>query len=260
MPRTEFYLASIQTNPDKVGEYIQEASQLGVEIKAPDINISNADISIVDNSIYFGLHNVKGVGKQAAIYVVYLRERYKSIRNREHLDDILEDEMIFWEVNRKGKSPKQKLGKGAIDALEQAGCFDNVQECINLQERSVLQKELLGISFVDVYTPLTESFSSAIKGLKPLPEFAEEGLYSGYGIISELDIRKTRADAKPGFANKEYAVATIDWQMNTCKVTCFDLREDLQVGSFWLMRVSINSRGATMKDGKCLTKIEGIAS
>lgn len=251
MPKTEFFLASIQTNPEQVGEYIAEAKSMGVDISAPDINVSDVDISISGTNIVFGFFNVKNVGKAAAQYLVKLRDKWGPFASRDHLDGILEDEIIFWEHSgSKGRSPKQKLGKGAVDALDNAGCFDKLTECPDLLLRSKLQKELLGISFVDVYSPLLKTHAQMLQGLKPISEFSGEG--DTYGIISEVDIRKTRADSKPGFANKTYAVLTMEWQMQTAKVTTFEYREDMVPGSFWLLQIKSNDRGMTAKSSRCL--------
>lgn len=251
--RPEFYLASIMTSPDKVGEYIQEAKQLGVDILAPDINISNSSIGIVDSSIYFGLHDVKNVGKGAAIYIEKLREMRGPFKSRDHLDGIIEDEMIFWEAKRSGKSPKQKLGKGAVDALDNAGCFDRLTECPDLILRSRLQKELLGISFVDIYTPLLEKHKSTIEKYSPIVEISGEGIREGYGVISEIEAKTTRPDAKAGFSNKEYVILTMQWGVQTMKLTCFELPpEPFEIGQFWLVQMKVNSRGSTYRSGKKL--------
>lgn len=262
MPKTEFLLACIATDPESVGEYIAEGKRMGISVNAPDINHSDVDITIHGTEIWYGLSNILGVGKDAARYTVKLRQELGHIKSRNHLDGALEDAVIFWELRdgKKGKSPKQKLGSGAIDAMEQAGCFDGLAGCgsAGLPERAAFQRKLLGISFVDVYSPLTEQYSSDIVGCVPVSEIPKgQQLVDCYGLLSAVDMRRTRKDAKAGFADKEYAVLTFEWQQQTYKVTCFhdqwqQLLEDMTENSFWRLHLSVNGRGASLKAGRLL--------
>ena len=57
-------------NTEKVVEYIQEASRMGLKVLPPDVNASGADFTVVKENgeqvIRFGLAAVKGVGAKAA--------------------------------------------------------------------------------------------------------------------------------------------------------------------------------------------------
>ncbi len=71
------YMAALLTfemiDQAKTVEYIEECKQLtlplsgkaGIEILAPDINVSDADFTVVDEDIRFGLAAIKGVGDKA---------------------------------------------------------------------------------------------------------------------------------------------------------------------------------------------------
>ncbi len=68
----EFFAAifGCETEEEKIKEYKVEATRNGIEIRPVDINKSGVKFKIIDNSIYFGLSNVKGIGEKAAQRIV----------------------------------------------------------------------------------------------------------------------------------------------------------------------------------------------
>ncbi len=73
------YLASLLTtesgNHDKLSRYIAHASQLGIEVLAPDINESARDFTVVEGGIRFGFAGVKNVGEGAIESILQQREK-----------------------------------------------------------------------------------------------------------------------------------------------------------------------------------------
>ena len=60
------YFCALLIYTNKVSDYakfIQNAREMGVEVLPPDINRSEADFSVQDGKIYFGLKSVKSVGE-----------------------------------------------------------------------------------------------------------------------------------------------------------------------------------------------------
>ena len=68
----EFFTSSLinQDNDDKKREYITEAINHGVEVCELDINKSKETFSIVDEKIYIGFSNIKGIGEEKAKKIV----------------------------------------------------------------------------------------------------------------------------------------------------------------------------------------------
>jgi len=75
----EFYNAifRFETAFDKLKEYKVEAARHGIKVKPVDINKSGVYFEIVDDCLYFGLSNVKGIGPAVAEQIVRHRP-YKS--------------------------------------------------------------------------------------------------------------------------------------------------------------------------------------
>jgi DNA polymerase III alpha subunit len=68
----EFFAAilSCESSEDKVKEYKIEAEKFGIEILPVDLNKSKAKFDIVDNKIYIGFSNMKGIGEDPAQRIV----------------------------------------------------------------------------------------------------------------------------------------------------------------------------------------------
>ena len=77
----EFMTANISSDindTDKVVKLIADAKRMGLVIKSPDINYSNADFSIVDDkTIEYGLAAIKNVGYKAAESIALYRNSNK---------------------------------------------------------------------------------------------------------------------------------------------------------------------------------------
>ena len=60
------FMAAVMTcemnNTDKIVENLEECRRMNIEFKAPDINTSEKEFTVVDNKIWYGLEAVKGLG------------------------------------------------------------------------------------------------------------------------------------------------------------------------------------------------------
>ena len=102
---------------NKVVEYISECKRLGIDVRPPDINTSDADFTIVRNTddeaegfIRFGLAAIKGVGQKAVKNIVGARDEGGPF------------ESIFDFCERVDSTA---VNRGVIEALIKAGAFDS---------------------------------------------------------------------------------------------------------------------------------------
>ena len=73
---------------DEISEIIEDARDFGIKIMPPDINKSDINFSVVNNIIYYGLNNIKGVSIDAAKRIMETRP-YSSFNDfllRGHVD------------------------------------------------------------------------------------------------------------------------------------------------------------------------------
>jgi|LakMenEpi03Aug12_release.lakeMendotaPanAssembly.Ray.scaffolds.fasta_scaffold135987_3 DNA polymerase III alpha subunit len=68
----EFFVTTLglEADEDKLKSYKREAERIGIVINRCDINKSKTNYSIVDNEIYVGFSNIKGIGKEVAEEIV----------------------------------------------------------------------------------------------------------------------------------------------------------------------------------------------
>ncbi|HUV07591.1 MAG TPA: DNA polymerase III subunit alpha, partial [Spirochaetia bacterium] len=75
----EFMAANLTSeinNTDKMAQYMSEAKSMGIQILAPDVNLSEKEFTVVDGKIVYGLCGVKNVGSSAVDSI--LQERGTS--------------------------------------------------------------------------------------------------------------------------------------------------------------------------------------
>ncbi|MEA3360249.1 MAG: DNA polymerase III subunit alpha [Thermodesulfobacteriota bacterium] len=96
-------------NQDKTIKNIAECKEMGISILPPDINESQADFSVAEESIRFGLAAVKNVGLKAVEEIAHEREENGSF------------ESLLSFCKRLDKS---KVNKRVLEGLIQCGAFD----------------------------------------------------------------------------------------------------------------------------------------
>jgi DNA polymerase-3 subunit alpha len=108
------FMASNLTNEidtiDKLAEYIAEARSMGLQVLAPDINLSDGEFNVRGETIVCGLRGIRNVGGAAVAEIVSRRQEVDPYRD---LIDFLE-RVDLKIVNRK-----------VVEALVQVGAFDS---------------------------------------------------------------------------------------------------------------------------------------
>ena len=110
----EFFAASMSldiSNTDKLAVFYQDAKRFGVKIRAPDVNLCNADFDVEDGEVLYALGGIRNVGLAAMEHVVEVRREGGPFRD------------LFDFVER--VDPKQ-VNKRAFETLARAGAFDSL--------------------------------------------------------------------------------------------------------------------------------------
>src|SRR5215470_8025455 len=109
----EFLAASMTldlNNTDKLSEFRAEAQRLGTKVEAPNINRSGATFEVGENTIYYALAALKGVGPQAIELIIEARKNapFTSLAD------------FASRVNPRA------INKRIIESLAAAGAFDTL--------------------------------------------------------------------------------------------------------------------------------------
>ena len=96
---------------DKLSEYLDECTAMDIKVGPPDINRSQADFTVGDDGILFGLAAIKGVGAKAVEAVVQARQEV----------DRFEDLFHFCE-----HVDLRAVNRAAIEATIKCGAFDGL--------------------------------------------------------------------------------------------------------------------------------------
>ena len=111
----EFLAASMTLdmgNTDKLAEFRQEAQRLGIEVVAPNINLSAREFAVSQGRIIYALAAIKGVGV-AAVEALVAARGAKPFRD---LADFA------------GRLPVKLVNKRVLESLVSAGCFDGLEK------------------------------------------------------------------------------------------------------------------------------------
>ncbi|MBR0872494.1 DNA polymerase III subunit alpha [Bradyrhizobium tropiciagri] len=111
----EFLAASMTlelNNTDKLSEFRSEAQRLGIKVEAPNINRSGATFEVSDNTIYYALAALKGVGIQAVEQIIAERNNKGAFTS---LADFA------------SRVSPRAVNKRIIESLAAAGAFDTLE-------------------------------------------------------------------------------------------------------------------------------------
>ncbi len=103
-------MTSVIENPSKVAEYIYTCRQMNIRILPPDINKGEAEFSVDNNEIRYGLAAIKSIGRPVIRTIEKDREELGPFKNLEDFITRL--------------SAKDALNKRTIENLIKAGALD----------------------------------------------------------------------------------------------------------------------------------------
>ena len=109
----EYYaslITSVLGNVGKIIEYIEECEKLGIKVLPPDVNHSDVNFSVEENSVRFGLLALKNVGRNFISAIVNERMQNGQFKD---FDDFL--------YRLKGSD----MNKRQLEALIKGGVFDS---------------------------------------------------------------------------------------------------------------------------------------
>jgi len=207
----EFIIAGIRVNekkPDRVSKFVSEARRMGIDVIAPDILESEVDISTIDGRVTFGLVNVKGVGSGTAEYIVGLR-KFHDLSSPDLFKTAIEKEKALWEERKtkakedgevfNEKSPNMRVKKNVIDAMENAGVWDNyVNRNLALPAKQAFEKEYLNVILSDECDEIFERHAHVVSecnSYSDLHDMLEDDSLTLPGVITSVVPKKTKRDS-----------------------------------------------------------------
>ena len=112
----EFFAASMsldKANTDKLAIFMKDAKRCEVEVKAPDVNLSEADFTVHDGAVVYALAAIKNVGEQAMAHIAEIRREGGPFTD---LYDFAE------------RVDGRQIGKRGFENLAKAGAFDSIHK------------------------------------------------------------------------------------------------------------------------------------
>jgi len=147
------YMAALMTvymnDPDRLVEYINETRRMGIEVRTPDINLSDSHFTPHQDHILFGLSAIRNVGTGVAEKII--SERKLNGPFRSFLDFC---ERVPSNVTNK-KTIESLIKAGAFDSLEpeRSQLLDNYNRLLDIAQRKKREKEEGQFSLFGEQTP-----------------------------------------------------------------------------------------------------------
>lgn len=230
----EFVMASIATNPKKVAAYIGEGRRMDITFRLPSINHSKETISKLDDSIIYGLRDIKGIGEDAAEWIV-THQPYDSPEDfytkaaaekpvvvKANHRQALMDAGCFDEFGYRLAKCERCAGKGRVRIDPKKRILDDCPECNKVgyakvelpdeKTRVAQEEELLGIPITDLNKEIIERNQEKIDALDDLGDADQdsETEVTVPGVVKEVEERKASWYIEPGKPTK-WARVTIEW-------------------------------------------------
>jgi DNA polymerase-3 subunit alpha len=235
---SQFYRSGVRHVDDnkkeeRIPDFVNEARRLGIKVYGPDIEFSGIAAAVHEGGdIYLGFSDIKGLKEMAGSYVVELREQGVDMSSPEALADYLEQASKEWSKEnsrlkkeglpkQEGKSPKQKLNAGHIEALYTAGAWERLEGYPSpMREMQAREKEMLSVILTD---NVDEAFANAEEEIAECDTYAEakapypgeDRRYTLPGVIT--GIRATKAKA----SGKSMGIVTIEYQGESLEFAVF---------------------------------------
>lgn len=161
-----YFVALLNTtinDSDKIEIYLREIRQQKIEIVFPSVNSSNAMFSHKDGKIIYGLHAIKGIGREAAEHIETERKENGEFANIENFAERINTHL----VNRR-----------VYEALIKVGAFEEFGHNINsllssvdqiLNHANSYQKEVSSGQSM-LFDGVTESSGSSTLNIAKKPE------------------------------------------------------------------------------------------
>lgn len=218
----EFHTALLTTcsdDTDKVRHFIKAIKERGLKILSPDINRSEADFTIKDETIVFGLSAIKGVGAAVTKKIMSRKPKsgYKTLghfikRNVDILNSkILESYTKAGCFNSFGYNKESILQNipyileliGIVKGLDKYNIFDTIdlgdyiEKCIitrvNKEDSFQYEIESLGLYITKHPMDDYDLNTDYVCDISKLDAFEDQDPFVSIGCLSGIEIRKTKA-------------------------------------------------------------------
>jgi DNA polymerase-3 subunit alpha len=161
-------LSADMDHTDKVVTLIQECSDIGLTVKAPDVNASMYEFAVGgDQTICYGLGAVRGVGRGAVDALIAEREKHGPYQSLEDLCRRLD----LTKVNR--RVLEALLRSGSLDGLgpNRATLMDSLSAAMQLGDQTSRASEAGQDDLFGLIAPTPAA--APLKARDPLPEWSE---------------------------------------------------------------------------------------
>ena len=153
-------LSSVSGEQDKVQGYIAECQSMGIDVLAPDINVSGSDFTADGNTIRFGMSAVRNVGEAAVEEIIAKRTEGGKFTS---LYDFI-DRIDLRVVNKRALEALIKSGACLGLDVSRKQALENLDGLVEMSSRRQSQASVGQISLFAMASASTQDAIQQLKG------------------------------------------------------------------------------------------------
>lgn len=208
-----FFKALFNANKDKVGmvnKYILDAKDFNINVLPPNVDKSEMNFSVYDNSVLFGLSAIKGIGETFATQIISARNpQFKSIPD-------------FIERMQPSKTQMEKLIKSGAFPVK-----DKRKALIRYLKSLYTPLQFRPVAKAPSYSKLVEDYGMNIEkyriGAKKY-DYNKEAILNEYNRIKEEEFNERQKERfkKHIESNKKYLENEPFWEFEALQIFITD--------------------------------------
>jgi DNA polymerase-3 subunit alpha len=141
-------MTSVLNSSTKIAAYIAECREDGIKLLPPDVNYGEADFSVDNGSIRYGLSAIKSVGSNTVEAIIIEREKNGLYRD---LEDFI-NRVTKYDANK--RTIENLIKAGALDSLDgnrhqKTLIYSQIMDAINKKRKDSMEGQMSLFDFAD---------------------------------------------------------------------------------------------------------------
>ena len=225
-------MTSVLNSSNKIAEYIAECRESGIELLPPDVNYGEADFSVDNGKIRYGLSAIKSVGSNTVAEIISEREKGGLYHDLEEFIS----RVSKYDANK--RTIENLIRAGALDTLDgnrhqKILVYAQIMDSVSKERKNSMEGQMTLFDFAD------DAQKEELRiTLPPIDEFPKEimladekelmGVYvSGHPLDDYIDILRKNVTAHA----IEFATSADNMEADDFSVEDESLNVSLQDGS-----------------------------
>jgi DNA polymerase-3 subunit alpha len=231
----------------EIKELVKNANEMDILVRLPDIRLLNELFDIQDKSIYFGLTDIKGLGKSVYDKIIEINKTQK-IKDCNYIEMMI---MVLIKIN--STAAKALIGSGALDYFRKTRTqilFD--YDIISALTKKELEYAFNGshrdLSIIDMLKMLINHSKVNVKRKKIIQNLLDAAINPPYSMVDKIE---WLADTEAGLLGTAISCSKLDtYDITMTTATCREFKNNVYHKNILIAGEISNINVIKTKNGK----------